>query len=120
MNIIIYEVKSGQITRSVTCPDNAVPLQYNHETENFLEHDRIDDALFYVHNGQVEPRPEFQEVISGTVITGLPNPTTVATNGITTIVTDGEADLTFEHNGVYMVQLYSFPYVDKMVEVTQS
>lgn len=120
MNIVVYNLGSGEITRSITCPDDMVPFQYDHETENFLEHDRVNDALFYIVSGEITNRPEFQETISGTTITGLPNPTTVVTNGTVTVVTDGEADLAFEQTGTYFVQLYSFPCIEKTVEVTQS
>lgn len=119
MNIVVYNIASGEIMRSVTATENMVPLQYDHELENYIEHDQVDDALFYIVSGAITFRPEFQETISGTTITGLPDPTTVVTNGTATLVTDGEADLTFEQAGTYLVQLYSFPYVEKTVEVTQ-
>jgi hypothetical protein len=119
MNVVIYKLASGEIIKSVTCPEDMVPLQYDPETEDYLEHDRVNDALFYILDDQIVSRPEFQETISGTVISGLPVPTTVVTNGVTSVVSDGEADLTFEHSGTYIVQLFSFPFVEKTVEVTQ-
>lgn len=119
MNAVIYNIESGEILRCVTCPKDMISLQYDHSSENFLECDRVNDSLYYILNGQIEHRPEFQEVISGTVISGLPIPTTVVTNGTVAVVTDGEADLIFDHSGTYMVQLYSFPYIEKTVEVTQ-
>jgi hypothetical protein len=48
MNIIIYKTESGDITKSITCPEDMVEIQYDHETENFMEHDRVDDALYKV------------------------------------------------------------------------
>lgn len=119
MNVVIYKISSGEILRCVTCPEDMVTFQYNSETESFIEHDRVDDAVFYILSGMIEPRPEFEEVISGTVISNLPVPTTVIANGVSTVVSDGEADLEFDQSGTYLVQLYSFPYVEKTVEVTQ-
>lgn len=57
MNIVIYKLDSGEITKNVACPEEMVSLQYDHETEDYLEHDTVDDSLFYVVNGAIEPRP---------------------------------------------------------------
>jgi hypothetical protein len=57
MNIVVYKLDSGQITKNVACPDEMVSLQYDHETENYLEHDSVNDALFYVVNGEIQPKP---------------------------------------------------------------
>jgi hypothetical protein len=120
MNIVIYKIASGEIRCSATCVEEMLGLQYNPETENYLEHSLVDDSMFYVVSDQIVPRPTFTETVSGTVITGLPNPTTVVVNGTTTVVTDGEANLAFKQTGTYFVQLYSFPYVEKTIEVTQT
>lgn len=119
MKAVVYKIDSGQITKNISCPEEMVSLQYNNETEDYLEHESVDDASFYVANGTIEPRPQFEEVVSGTVISGLPNPTTVIAAGTVVVVSDGQADLTFSQVGTYAVQLQSFPYVDKVVEVTQ-
>jgi len=57
MNIVIYKLDSGEITKNVTCPEEMVSLQYDHETEDYIEHDTVDDSLFYVVDGQIQPRP---------------------------------------------------------------
>lgn len=57
MNIVIYKLDSGNITKNVSCPEDMVSLQYDHETENYLEHAAVDDSLFYVVDGEVQPIP---------------------------------------------------------------
>lgn len=57
MNIIIYKLDSGRITKNVSCPEEMVSLQYDHETENYLEHAVVDDSLFYVVDGEIQPIP---------------------------------------------------------------
>jgi hypothetical protein len=57
VNIVIYKLDSGQITKNVACPKEMVSLQYDHETENYIEHDVVDDSLFYVVDGEVQPIP---------------------------------------------------------------
>ena len=57
MNIVVYKKDSGQITKNVACPEEMVSLQYDHETEGYLEHDSVNDALFYVVDGQIQPLP---------------------------------------------------------------
>lgn len=57
MNIVIYKLDSGQIIKNMACPEEMISLQYNHDTEGYLEHDTVDDSLFYVVDGEIQPRP---------------------------------------------------------------
>lgn len=116
-NYIIYE-ESGRIRRNVVCPPELISVQISNE-EYYLEYDLVDDTKFYIVNQTVTPRPTFSESISGTVISNLPIPTTVMTNGNSYTITDGSAELSFSLPGTYKVYLLSFPYQDKVVEVTQ-
>ena len=62
MNVVIYKLDSGQITKNVSCPEDMVSLQYDHETEGYLEHDSVNDSLFYVVDGQIQPLPQSEDV----------------------------------------------------------
>jgi hypothetical protein len=57
VNIIIYETDSGKIIKSMTCPEEMISIQYDHETQNFLEHDRVDDTLYKVDLNTLEIIP---------------------------------------------------------------
>jgi hypothetical protein len=119
MNLIIYLQATGQILRSVTCPEDMIALQYDPATEAYLEHDRVDDAFLYIVDGEIVDRPVFEAIVVGTTIANLPNPTTVVANGKSYEVTDGVAELSFDYPGEYFVHLISFPYVDETVKVIQ-
>lgn len=122
MNIIIYKINSGQIIKSMNCPEEMIPIQYDFETENYLDIGnlpQIDDSLFYVKNNEVTARPELPVNILETTVTGLPNPTTVVTEGNSYVISDGTAELSFSLPGTYKIYLSSFPYQDKQIEVIQ-
>lgn len=53
-NIVIYDIATGDIKRCVSCPDSMMDLQAR-EGEGIIEHDRVDDTLFHVIDGQVVP-----------------------------------------------------------------
>ena len=116
-NYIIYNSK-GEILKNISCPPSLISIQIM-DQEHYLEHELVNDDEFYVVNGEVVPRPTFSESISGTTISNLPIPTTITTNGNSYTITDGSAELSFSLPGTYKVYLSSFPYQDKVVEVTQ-
>lgn len=118
-SFVIYKASSGEIIKSVMCPDDIVDYQYNPSSEACIELEPIDDSLFYILSGNVERRPDFNESINGTLISGLPIPTLVSVNGFDYQVDDGEVDLNFSLPGRYIVKLSSFPYVEKIIEVVQ-
>jgi len=118
MKYLVYNKLSGQIVKSVNCPESMIDLQVD-ESSSYIEHDSVDDSEYYIVNQQVTSRPTFSESISGTVISNLPIPTTVRTNGSSYTIDDGSAELSFSLPGTYKVYLSSFPYQDKIVEVTQ-
>lgn len=119
MNYIIYDIASGSILKSLSCPEDMIELQIDDST-SYIEHERVDDSKFYIVNDTVVPRPTFSESVSGTTISGLPIPTTVIAEGTPYTITDGSAELSFSLPGTYKVRLSSFPYQDKDVEVVQS
>lgn len=57
MNIVIYKIDSGAIIKSISCPEDMVSIQYDHETENFIEHDRVDDTAYKVDLNTLEIIP---------------------------------------------------------------
>jgi len=119
MRYVIYTINTGEITRNIVCPESTIQLQVK-SGEDYIENiDIVDDTLFYIVNETATPRPTFSESVLGTTISNLPIPTTVRTNGNSYTVTDGSAELSFSLPGTYKVYLSSFPYQDKVVEVTQ-
>jgi hypothetical protein len=77
-------------------------------------------ATDYVENGAIVARPANPAVLNGTVLTGLPNPSTVTINGTAYTVTDGELDMTFPNAGTYAIAVTSpFPYLDAAFTHTQ-
>lgn len=74
----------------------------------------------YITGGAIAPRPANPAILNGTVLTGLPNPSTVTINGTPYTVTDGELDMTFPNAGTYAINVSSpFPYLDAAFTHTQ-
>jgi hypothetical protein len=74
----------------------------------------------YVVNKAVLPRPVTPATLTGTVLSNLPNPSTVTINGTAYTVTDGELDMTFPNAGTYAITVSSpFPYLDASFTHTQ-
>lgn len=51
-NFVVYDQATGEILRSGFCVDDDFDLQAN-EGEGIIEHERVDDTLFHVIDGQV-------------------------------------------------------------------
>lgn len=119
MNILVFNIATGAIAKSVCCQDGNEDSQ-TEDGQAWIEHDPVDNGKFYVNDGDVIQRPQLQEVVSGTIISNLPNPTTVWVRCDQYEVNDGVAELQFSLPGIYSVRLVSFPYQEKTVEVTQS
>jgi hypothetical protein len=51
-NFVIYDPPTGTILRCGFCTDDDFELQAN-EGEGIIEHERVDDTLFHVIDGQV-------------------------------------------------------------------
>lgn len=117
MMYIIYDL-SGKIIKSISCPPEMIETQLL-SSNYYIEGGRVDDSRFYIQNQQVVPRPTFSESITGTTISNLPIPTTIVIDDTPYTIDDGSAELSFSLLGTYRVRLYSFPYQDKEVEVTQ-
>lgn len=74
----------------------------------------------WVTAGAIAARPANPAVLNGTVLTALPNPSTVTINGVAYTVTDGELDMTFPNAGTYAITVSSpFPYLDAAFTHTQ-
>lgn len=74
----------------------------------------------YVADGAILARPANPAVLTGTVLSGLPNPSTVMINGVAYTVTDSELDMTFPNAGTYAISVRSpFPYLDAAFMHTQ-
>lgn len=119
MNIIIYERTTGKIVRSTTCTEEAVERNYNAATQDYLEHDRVDDARCWVNGGEVQEFAPFAVSVWGTVISSIPEGTVLTSEGESHVITGGVAELEFDVPGTYSVLLSGFPHLDTTVEVTQ-
>lgn len=119
MRFLIFNKTSGQILRVVGCPPDMIELQVDNSTDYMEYPNLINTSTYYILNGEIVSRPTFSERILGTTVDNLPIPTTVITNGNSYTITDGSAELSFSLPGTYKVYLSSFPYQDKVVEVTQ-
>jgi hypothetical protein len=117
MNFIVYTTATGEITKSVQCPEEAIALQCR-EGEAWIQGDQVEDAGFYVLDGQLCERPAFDLAVQGHVISGMPAGATLTIEG-----QDYEADgepIEFEPSipGSYTISIRLFPYKDTDIQVT--
>lgn len=74
----------------------------------------------WITGGAITPRPANPTALAGTVLSNVPNPSTVTINGTAYTVTDGELDMTFPAAGAYAITVASpFPYLDGAFSITQ-
>ena len=119
MSVYFYAYKpTGEIVMAGNCPDEFLGLQ-SHPGCTIAEGQADPFTQYRTSEGLVANRPNFEEVITGTTISNLPNPTTVTAEGVDYVITDGSAELTFNLPGTYDIILKSFPYLSKTVQVTQ-
>lgn len=119
MSVYFYAYKpTGEIVMAGNCPDEFLGLQ-SHPGCTIAEGQADIFTQYRTPEGIVADRPTFAEVITGTTVSNLPNPTTVVVEDTEFEVTDGSAELEFEFPGIYTVTLKSFPYLDKSIQVVQ-
>lgn len=117
MNFIIYTTATGEITKSVQCPEEIIALQCR-EGETWIEGVQVEDADFYVLDEQLCERPAFALNVEGRVISGVPAGATVTVEG-QDYTANGEP-IEFEPSipGAYTIGIRLFPYKTTQVEVT--
>ena len=122
---IRYNTTTGKIIRikasSISVFTAREPVGSN-ESEYLGGITGSDGDMYFVNDLPVD-RPEFDLTITGGVITGIPNGTSVIVtdpegNGGTYTITDGEIDFTGSSVGTYQATFTNFPYMDKTMEVT--
>lgn len=131
---IVYDNTSGAILRKGSCADDEVSIQATELNELVIEGD-ANLASDYVLGGVITARPANPATINKTtfaadgidtcVISNMLNPSTVSfvvpsnTDPIDTY-TDTDGTLTFSalEAGEYSITLSSFPYLDKVFNLT--
>lgn len=116
MNVsyVTYNPDTGRIYKSGTCPLVMILLQ----DDDVLVGSGSDHTHYVnVQTLKITPRPENPATLNGMVINDLPNGATLTIEGEDYRVTDGTAELSFEHPGTYKVQVSAFPYLDKVITV---
>lgn len=107
---------SGKILRSVVCPPRMAQIQKK-SGESLVEgaSDIFNDMVV---GGKVVPRPENPITISGTTLSNVPLPSTISIGKTSYDATDSTVELSFSVPGKYYVRVESFPFKDKVFEVT--
>jgi len=70
--------------------------------------------------GELSLKVKMEPVVTGTVLSNLPNPTRVMTEGHEFTVTDGALDLQYDAPGTFDVTLQSPIHLDTTIQVTKS
>lgn len=119
-NIIIFDTASGQCVGAATAQDGTVDL-YKTDNNTVIETATLlDMGQFYLVAGVITQRPALTGfdktsiAANGTddaTIKDLPNPCTVAVNGVDHVVTDGEFILSASTTGNMNVVIDCFPYL---------
>lgn len=125
MNYIVYENLTGKITKTGRCPVDMVALQAG-DGRTVIE-GTANDLTEYVVAGAVTPKPAMPVVIDKTEVTadgvdtatmtGLPDPCTLRVQGENHLVEGGEAEVSFDLSGQYVVKIVAFPYLDFEVTI---
>jgi hypothetical protein len=95
-----YEVASGNILKTGTCPDNAVELQRDNASQRVVA-EPSNPLTDYVKNGKVVPRQEMKLKVTGARIEWLPIPCYVTVDRKVYHVLDGAIDFTANLPGEY-------------------
>jgi len=136
MKAYIYNTSTGQILRTVSCPDDQISYQCG-TGESYVESDIGDDVAYYILDGVVTEKPENPSAIDITIIladatdhphiTGIPNPSTVTLTGpgiypetgIYWTIETGVFEFAVDTVGEYVLTISSgFPYLDKTFTIT--
>lgn len=119
---------NGRILRWGSSSPQSVDVQAQEDELVFLGTGETDTHYVNVITGEVLDRPTMVVSVSSTsipangvseaVISGLPNTTTASVTGNEVTVTDGTLEFSVDLQGVYTIDLKSWPYKDTAVEVT--
>lgn len=115
----IYDIETGEIIRSVKCPEHLVSLQCRNG-QSFIEGEEGDDQSHYVLNGAITSRPEFEITVEGNVIKGVPADIQVIIEGVSYQSDGDDIEVHTEHSGTYQIDFIGFPFKPTTIEVTTS
>lgn len=112
MSITCYEAATGKILCTVSGDDAAIEATKIHGAHPWVSGDWSANT-HYVNSGVTVERPSSPAILTGMVLSQLPNPSTVIINGISYTVTEGTAELEFDYPGTYKVLVESWPHLNK-------
>lgn len=77
----------------------------------------VDGRTQYVEEGRVKPRPESTAVLTGSMLSGMPVPSSISINRQEYLCNEGSAQLEFDQPGKYRVVVRAWPQMDKEFEI---
>ncbi|CUK21773.1 hypothetical protein [Achromobacter xylosoxidans] len=77
----------------------------------------VDGRTQYVEEGRVKPRPECTAVLTGSLLSGMPVPSSISINRQEYLCNEGSAQLEFDQPGKYRVVVRAWPQMDKEFEI---
>ena len=124
MRAHIYNITTGEIIRTVYCPDDQIESQFG-AGESYIESDIGNDSTSYINNGVVADKPVQLSVIDKTsaavdeavTISLIPEHAFVSVESLQQEVTGGSCELKFDTPGEYQITVTCFPYLDKTFTV---
>ena len=124
MRAHIYNITTGEIIRTVYCPDDQIESQCV-AGEAYIESDIGNDSTSYINNGAVTEKPVQLSVIDKTsaavdeavTISLIPEYAFVSVESLQQEVTGGSCELKFDTPGEYQITVTCLPYLDKTFTV---
>lgn len=118
ISIVTFDSK-GNILRSVRCQLNTIENQLTEDEVGYIEHEAVDDTIYYIKDDMIYPRDSMSVLIEGTNIYNIPDNSTVIIDGVEYLVEDNHIELTFSLPGTYTINISSPGYISYIAEVTQ-
>lgn len=109
---VIYDMKTGRITKSLQCPSYMLPLHIE-DTETYLE-GSVDSDTVYVDLNQLKvvPRPVLNAAMHGKFLQRVPAGATVIIEGERYTADGNPIELEFAYPGTYLVEVHCWPYLN--------
>lgn len=123
MKHVVYNGETGEILAILTSKrtDIASVLKGEFAGMSILSDvGDVDDLTQYVSNNSIVDKPAMNITVEEgdtCLISGLPIPCKVTVDGVDYIVDDGEIDIDFDLLKSHSIELESFPYISKDIEV---
>jgi hypothetical protein len=125
-NYVVYNNITGEILRTINCPENRIGIQAFGASETYMEgmcNQQLDYIPYPQGDKLIVGKPTMPLAVSGLIVTGVPEGTKVIIQVIGEewtefLIGDGEIDLTGSSTGTYKVTLECFPYMPEELEIT--